>query len=68
MGLERDDLFVRVVIEDTELKVVRTSDEPVFTRDELDTTDGDVGHFKRLHQGACLVIVDVYRAIVEAGE
>ena len=68
MGLERDDFLVRVVIEYAELKVVRTSDKPVFTRDELDTTDGDVGYFKRLHQGARLVIVDVHRAIVEAGE
>jgi hypothetical protein len=68
MSLERDDFLVRVVIEYAELKVVRTSNEPVFTRDELDTTDGDVGHFKRLHQGARLVIVDVHRAIVEAGE
>lgn len=68
MGLKRDDFFVRIVIEDAELKVVRTSDEPVFTRNELDTTDRDVGHFERLHQSARLVVVDVHRAIVEAGE
>lgn len=59
---------MRVVIEDAQLKVVRTRDEPIFARDELDTANGDVGHFKRLHQRAGLVVVDVHRAVVEAGE
>lgn len=68
MRLERCDFLVRVVIEHAELKVVRTCDEPVFARDELDATHRDVGYLKCLHQGARLVVIDVYRAIVEACE
>lgn len=49
MGLERDDFLVRVIIEHAKLEVVRTGDEPIFARDELYTTNGDVGHFERLH-------------------
>ena len=49
MGLKREDFFMRVVVEDAQLKVVRPRDEPVFARDKLDAADGDVGHFKRLY-------------------
>ncbi|KAF5322671.1 hypothetical protein D9619_000088 [Psilocybe cf. subviscida] len=39
VGLERGDLFVRGVVEDAQLEVIRASDEPVLARDELDASD-----------------------------
>ena len=40
MSLELDDLLARVVVEDPQLKLVTSMDEPVLPRDEPDGTDG----------------------------
>jgi hypothetical protein len=37
VGLERGDLFVGIVIEDTELKVIGSSNKPIFTCNKFDT-------------------------------
>jgi hypothetical protein len=68
MRLERSDLFVRVVVEHTELEVVAPSDEPVLPRDELDASCWNFRYFKGLDDGACFMVVDVDGAVVETGE
>jgi hypothetical protein len=68
MGLEGDNLFVGVVVEDAELVVVGAGDEPVFAGDEADAADGDVGDLEGLDDGAGVEVVDVDGAVVEAGE
>jgi len=42
MGLEGGYFLVGVVVEDAKLEIVRASNEPVLTRDELDASDGDL--------------------------
>ena len=42
MSLEGRHFLVGVVVEDAKLEIVRASDEPVFTGDELDASDGDL--------------------------
>lgn len=42
MSLEGGYFLVSVVVEDAKLEIVRASDEPVLTRDELDASDGDL--------------------------
>lgn len=51
MGLKLGDLFVCVVVEDSELKIITSRDEPVLPRDESDAANGDLGHFKCLDDG-----------------
>ena len=41
MGLKSRHFLVGVVVEDTKLEIVRTSDEPVLTGDEFDASNGD---------------------------
>ena len=68
MSLEGSDLFVGVVVEYSELEVVRASDEPVLPCDELDTAHWDLCDLKRLDNGAGLVVVDIDGAVVEPSE
>ena len=42
MSLEGGYFLVGVVVEDAKLEIVRASNEPVLTRDELDASDGDL--------------------------
>lgn len=65
VGLERVDLLVRVIIEDAQLKVVRASNKPVFSGDELDTAHRDGGNFKCLDECAGFMVVDVDGTIVQ---
>lgn len=57
-----------VVVEDSNLEVVRARDEPVLSRDEADATNGDLRDLKCLDECACVMIVDVDRAVIETGE
>ena len=66
--LERGDLFVRVVVEDAQLEVVRARDEPVLARDEAAAAHGDLRDLERLDERARVVVVDVDVAVVEADE
>ena len=68
MGLESDDLLVRVVVEYAKLEVVGASDEPVLARDEAYTSDWYFSDLERLDESPCVVVVDVDRAVVETGE
>jgi hypothetical protein len=65
MRLECYDLFVCIVIEDAQLKVVGTCNEPALSSDESTAPDWDLGDFECLHQCSCLVIVYVDRTIIE---
>jgi len=48
MSFESGDFFVCVVVENSELKVVAASYEPVFARDEFNTANGNIGDFESL--------------------
>ena len=68
MRLESDDLLVRVVVEDPELEVITTGDEPVLAGNEANAADGDLSDLERLDQRAGIVVVDINSAIVETGK
>jgi len=42
VSLEGGYFLMGVVVEDAKLEIVRASDEPVLTRDELDASNGDL--------------------------
>ena len=42
MSLEGRHFLVGVVVENAKLEIVRASDEPVLTRDELDASNGNL--------------------------
>jgi hypothetical protein len=65
MCLECYDLFMCIVIEDAQLKVVGACNEPALPSDESTAPDWDLGDFECLHQCSRLVIVYVDRAIIE---
>lgn len=65
VGLKRDNLLVGVVIEDAQLEVVRASNEPVFSGDELDTANWDGGDLKGLDECASFVVVDIDGTVVQ---
>ena len=68
MRLESDDLLVRVIIENSKLKIVRASDEPVLSGDEAHTSHRHFRDFKSLDECACLVVVDVDAAVVKTSQ
>ena len=68
MGLERSDFFMRVIVEDTQLKVVRACDEPVLSGDEFDATNRHFRHLKSLDDRASIVVVYVDRAVVQSSQ
>lgn len=47
MGLELRDLLGGIVVEDTDLKVVRAYDNPVLAGNEATGADGDIGNLER---------------------
>jgi hypothetical protein len=65
MCLECCDLFVGIVIEDAQLKIVGTCNKPTLSSDESTAPDWDLGGLKCFHQCPRLVIVYVDRAIIE---
>ena len=66
--LKSRDFFVRIVVEDPELEVIATSDEPVLAGDEAHTSHRYFCDFKSLDKCACLVVVDVDAAVVETSQ
>jgi hypothetical protein len=68
MSLKSGYFLVGVVVEDTKLEIVRASNEPVLTRDELDASNRDLRDFESLDDSAGLVVVDVDCAVVETGQ
>lgn len=64
VGLKCDNLLVGVVIEDAQLEVVRASNEPVFSGNELDTAHRNGGDLKCLDKCASFVVVDVDGTVV----
>ena len=65
--LKSRDFFVRIVVEDPELEVIATGDEPVLAGNEANAADGDLSDLERLDQRAGIVVVDINSAIVETG-
>ena len=66
--LKSRDFFVRVVVEDPEMEVITTGDEPVLAGNEANAADGDLSDLERLDQRAGIVVVNVNSAIVETGQ
>ncbi len=66
VSLEGGNLFVSVVIEDAQLEVIRASNEPVFSRNEANASNGDCCDLKRLDSRACFVVVNDHRSVVES--
>lgn len=50
VGLERNDFFERVVVEDAELHVVRTGNDPRLPRNEFRSANRQVRDFKRFDE------------------
>jgi len=65
MCFKRRNLLVCVVVEDSKLKIVRASNEPVLPGDEFYTPYGDFCDLECLDNGACFMVVDIDRAIIE---
>ena len=68
MRFEADELFMRVVVEGTKLKVVGTGEEAVVACNELDTSYWNIGHLESLDDDASLVVPNVDGARVETSE
>lgn len=68
MRFKRGNLFVRVVVEDPKLEVVRAGNEPVLARNEAYAADGNISDLKCLHKDTRLVVVDVHGAVVQTGQ
>jgi hypothetical protein len=62
---ERSNFLVSVVVEDAQLKVVRSSNEPVFPSDEFYTPYWNLCDFKCFDNGTGVVVVDINGTIVE---
>ena len=66
VGLKRSYFFVGIVIEYAKLEVVRTSNEPVFSRDESDATNGNLSDFEGFDHCARFVVVNIDGSVVKA--
>jgi hypothetical protein len=51
MGFYSFYFFHCVVVEDSQLKIIRPTYDPIFLRDELDGSDGEGGCFKSSYAG-----------------
>jgi hypothetical protein len=47
MSFELGHLFRGVVVEDSNLKVVRTNNDPILSGNEAASADGDIGNLER---------------------
>ena len=66
--LEVGDLLHSVKVVYAEVHVVRRSDEPLFPRDELGASDGEVAEIEGLGEGGRLVVPEEDLAGVEGGK
>jgi hypothetical protein len=57
---------MRVVIEDTQLKVIGARDEPTLSSNESTAPNWDLCDFECFHQGASLVVVYVDGTVIKA--
>jgi hypothetical protein len=65
MGFKGRNLFVGVVVENTQLEVVGTSHEPVLPGNKLDAANWNLGNFEGLDQSTCFVVVNVDTSVVQ---
>jgi hypothetical protein len=68
MGLEARDLLSRVVVENSELKVIGSSDYPILSGDESSSANRHVRHLKGLDCGSGFIGPDVDVSAIEGGE
>ena len=68
VSLKGDNFLVCVIVEDSELVVVRAGDKPVFASNKTAASDRDFCDFKSLYERARFVVVDVDSAVVQSGK
>jgi hypothetical protein len=68
MRLKGGNLFMRVVVEDPELKVIRTGDKPVLSGDEFGASNGNFSNLEGFDESPGVVVVDVDGAVVQGCE
>lgn len=64
MRLECSHFFMRVVVEDPQLKIVRASHEPILPGNKFYTPDWNFCNFKRFDDSTRFMVVDIDRTIV----
>jgi hypothetical protein len=64
VSLEGGDFLMRVVVEDAQLEIICTSNEPVFARDEFNASNGDLCDLKGLHERPRFVVVNVDSTVI----
>lgn len=65
MRLEGRDLLVRIVIEHSQLEIIRACNEPVLARDKAYATDRNLRDLKRLHDRARFMVIDVHTSVIQ---
>ena len=68
MSFETCDLFVRVVIEYSQLEIIAPGDKPVLSCNKFYTADRNISNFECFEQGTSVDVVNVYLAIVKPSE
>ena len=68
MGFKGNNFLVSIVIEDSELEIIGTRNEPVLAGDEAYTSYRYLRDLERLDESSSLVVVDVDSSIVETCE
>ena len=66
MCLESRHFFMRVVVEGSQLEVVRARDKPLFSSDEVNTANRNLCNLEGFNQSPGLVVINMHRAIVES--
>lgn len=68
MGFEGRDFLMCIVVERPQLEVVGASDKPLFTGDEMNASDGNIGDLKGFDHSTSLVVVNLHSAVVKPSE
>lgn len=64
MRLERSNALLSIVVVHSEVKVIRTTHEPVLSRNKSNGSHWDLGDFECLDERACFVVPDEHVASV----
>lgn len=63
--LEGRNLLVRIVIEHSQLKIIRARNKPVLARDKAYATDRNLRDLERLHDRARFMVIDVHTSVIK---
>ena len=66
--LERSDLFVRVIVEDAQLEVVRTGYKPVLSGNKAHASHRYLCNLECLDESACFMVIDIDASVVQTGQ